>query len=671
VGIGASAGGLEAIGELFSNLPSDTGMAFLLVQHLQPDHPSMLARIIATKTAMPVVEAAEDALVEPNHVYVIPPDAEMRVSQQRIRLSPRRAGPPGPMPVDALLASLADNDHGKAIGVILSGTGSDGARGMQKLKEAGGLTFAQDEASASYGGMPAAAIRLGCVDRVLPPAAIAHALASVVSHAYLLPATRPDAPLDAEEEQLSRVFALLQRTTGVDFSHYKLGTVRRRIARRMALRNLVTLSEYLGVLDKDPAEAPALGQDLLIRVTSFFRDPDAFAQLAQRAVPQLLEGRPPNTSLRVWVPGCASGEELYSIGICLLEALSGRAVATPLQLFGTDVSEAALRVARTGFYLESVASEVSAERLQRFFVEAEGGYRISKTLRDLCVFAKHDITRDPPFSRIDLISCRNVLIYFDPVLQKRVIPLFHYALNPGGMLMMGSAEGIGQHSDLFGVLDARNRIYIKKAVAARATLKLPEARPASAPPLPAGPVAGGEQTNKHAALLQQVQQEILGRYAPSAVVCDESLDILELLGDTQPYLTHSSGTPRLNLRQMARPGLLPQLSVAIARAGRWAARPREPSAGGDGRQGAPRGSRGHSVVCPLAGRAEVSGLLRGQRPGWRAGGRATVVAAAPGSRRWNDARPGERRGGARLLAPRSARAARAQPILLRCAGCSA
>lgn len=570
VGIGASAGGLEAIGELLTNLPAGTGMAFLLVQHLDPNHPTMLPEILAKKTAMPVCEASEDQAVQPDHLYVIPPNAVMTIDQGRLRLTPRRDTPGPPMPIDELFYSLGDQQGRRSIGVVLSGTGSDGAKGMQALKHAGGITIAQDEASARFPDMPRAAAALEAVDFVLAPAAIAHEIARIGRHPYLS-AEQPRSiaeSIPADEGSLARIFRLLRAASGVDFTHYKRPTVKRRLARRLALHHLQTVDEYVGFLEATPGEAAALCSDLLIRVTRFFREPKAYEALGEIVFPRLLEQRPPKAPVRIWVPGCASGEEVYSIAICLLEFLGERASTTPIQIFGTDLSESAIEAARAGCYDENIAGEVSPERLLRFFVKSNAHYRIAHSIRDLCVFAKHDVTHDPPFSRQDLISCQNLLIYLEPVLQQRVIPLFHYALKPGGALVLGPAETIGPgFSDRFSVLEGnRAKIFVKT--------QLPGSLPYESPvPLPRRPYEPGvaasespQEPSERETLEHEADRVVLARYAPASVLCDEELNILQFRGDTGPFLTHAPGAPSLNLQRLARPGLDIEIIRAVRQA---------------------------------------------------------------------------------------------------------
>jgi two-component system CheB/CheR fusion protein len=571
VGIGASAGGLEAITELLSNLTTDCGMALLVVQHLDPDHASMLTEILARKTTMPVIEATENQLIEKNQVYVIPPNASMTVTQGRLTLKSRESIPGIPMPVDDLFYSLANDQGANAIGISLSGSGSDGALGMQAIKGEGGITFAQNDSSAKFNSMPRAAVSMGCVDFVLSPKEIAEELVRIGQHPITNhPLLLNTEKVAADEENLGKIFQILDAACKHDFTHYKRGTLTRRLTRRIALLNLNSLDEYIRFLKSNPDEVQALYQDLLIRVTSFFRDPDAFEGLVKKVFPTLVERCAPDEAIRIWVPGCSTGEEVYSIAICLLEYLNERAASTKIQIFGTDVSESALSTARVGIYFESIANEVSEARLKRFFSKVNGQYHIAKSLRNLCVFANQNVTCDPPFSQLDLISCRNVLIYFDPVLQKRVISLFHYALKPGGCLILGPSETIGASSDIFTLTHEKKfNIFTKRSVPKRPYLDYLNGgeKPKSTYKQTHKPFAIGHPEKQK----REIDRIALARYVPAGILCDDELNILEFRGDTGPYLLQPSGPPSTNLRQLARLGLFVEISNMIDQARKEAA----------------------------------------------------------------------------------------------------
>ena len=574
VAIGASAGGLEAVSELLAALPATSDMAYVVIQHLDPEHKSLLAEILTKKTRMPVVEIHEGLGIEPAHVYVIPPNVTLTLSEDRFLLAPRGSG--RNHPIDLFLASLAENRAEAAIGVVLSGGDADGTLGVQAIKQSGGITFAQEPQSARFPGMPNHAIETGCVDFVGRPDQIARELARLGRHPYLRVPPTPAAPDDPEEipaaneeDTLRRIFRRLRSIHGVDFTHYKRSTLRRRLARRMALRKVDELTDYVAVLEDDPSEAAALYQDFLIRVTGFFRDPESFDGLAERAFPNVGEGRSAKDPIRIWVPGCASGEEVYSIAIALAEYLGERLSGSGIQIFGTDVSEAAVEKARTALYPDSIAEEVSAERLQRFFVkEDDHHYRIDKSLRDLCIFARQDVTRDPPFSRLDLVSCRNLLIYLDAAAQRRVMQVFHYSLRPKGFLLLGPSESVGTATDLFELLDKQRRIYTRKAVVAAGTgLELGPAGaalysrprgPAAADDAPAFPEIDSAQ--------READRLLLARFAPASLLVDEELNIVQVRGETGPYLELASGQPSLNLHRAARPELLVEIVPAVQEA---------------------------------------------------------------------------------------------------------
>ena len=580
VGIGASAGGLEPIGELLEGLPALTGMAFLIVQHLDPARASMLAEILGKKTSMPVVEVKVGMSIAPDHAYIIPPNTLLSLDGDTLHLQPRAEGRQPSMPVDFLFQSLAAQRGHNAVGIVLSGTGSDGTRGLQAIKGAGGITLAQEEASASFPGMPRSAIEAGCVDFIQAPREMGETLARIGRHPYLQvagakaggePSVAPAPAAPAEKAAVSRMFRLMRTSSGVDFTHYKRATIDRRLARRMALHHLDDLASYVDLLQKDLAELQALSEDLLIVVTSFFRDPGGLEALSRLAFPALTGERSPKDALRIWVPGCASGEEVYSIAISLLEFLGERSTATPIQIFGTDVSERAIERARAGIYPESIAAEVSPERLRRFFLKLDGRYQIAKSIREMCVFARHDVTRDPPFSRIDLVSCCNLLIYLDQAMQRRVLSLFHYSLKPRGFLMLGPSESVGESADLFESLDRHYRIYARKAAAPGHRGLLFDREPAE-PAARSAAAAGGPVVLEAERIQREADRVLLARYAPPCVLIDEELHVLQFRGQTGPYLEHAPGPASLSLRKLAAPALV----IALVRAMEEARKTGEP-----------------------------------------------------------------------------------------------
>jgi two-component system, chemotaxis family, CheB/CheR fusion protein len=569
VAIGASAGGVEAATELMSALDPNTGMVFVVVQHLDPKHQSILTELLSKKTSMPVEEVTDGIRVQPNHVYVIPPNASMSISDHTLRLRPREESRGIHMSVDQFMRSLAEEQGNRAIGVILSGSGTDGTLGMAEIQAQGGVTFAQDEATAKYDGMPRSVVAAGCVDYVLPPKGIASELARIARHPYVSQEVDTVAPaVPIETAGLNSVFQLLRRATGVDFSHYRQTTILRRIQRRMVVHKVDKLEEYVKYIQTNPAEIKALYQDLLINVTSFFRNPKVFEALKAEIFPEILRHRGPETPIRVWTPGCASGEETYSVAVALLEFLGDKVAQTPIQFFGTDVSESSIAKARSGVYPENIQGDVSAERLRRFFTRVEGGYRISKGIRDMCIFAQHNVLNDPPFSQMDLICCRNLLIYLEPVLQNKVISLFHYAARPGGYLMLGTSEGIGAASNLFTTVDRSHKIFLKRTTAVRQPVSFSLNHPADRAEY--GPVRiptkQPESTLNFLEAQREFDRRLLSQCSPAAVFVNEDLEIVHTRGNVSRYLKLAPGRASLSILKMAREGMLLDLRNAISRA---------------------------------------------------------------------------------------------------------
>jgi len=568
VGIGASAGGLEAITALLKQLSTNTGMAFVLVQHLAPTHQSMLAELLARETVMPVEEITDGMSIEANHVYVIPPNANLGVMNGLLHLMLRSEQPGQHLPIDFFLRSLAVEMSNRAIGVILSGSASDGVLGLMAIKEAGGITFAQDEDSAAYASMPHSAIAAGCVDFVLPPEKIAHELTRIGQHPYLTHKSVQEVKaLPAEEDHLRKIFLLLRQHSGNDFTYYKQSTILRRIKRRILLHKLERLEDYVRYLQGSPAEVEALFRDLLINVTSFFRDPEIFDELKNTVFPTILKERPTELPIRIWVPGCSTGEEVYSIAMSLFESLGDMAANTPIQFFATDLDEQAVDKARSGVYPSTIAEAVSAHRLQRFFTKVDEGYQISKHIRDVCIFAQQNVLKDPPFSRLDLISCRNLLIYLSPVLQKKLMPVFHYALNNRGMLLLGTSETIGRHADLFRLMDKKHKIYEKKSlpgpIAANfaniGTFRSEQMNHQSLPVLQ-------ESSWSNLDIQREADRIVLKKFAPCGVVINEDMEVLQFRGRTGAFLEPAAGEASLDLLKMARNGLQLELRNILRQA---------------------------------------------------------------------------------------------------------
>lgn len=562
VGVGASAGGLEAFSQLLAALPSDSGVALIFVLHLSPHRESLLAGLLKTHSHLPVVQITDGMAIEPNRVYVTPPNVEVEIEGGQLRLRPRPTDATQHAPIDHFLTSLAAAAQHRAIGVILSGTAADGAVGLREIKAVGGIALAQDPATAKFDGMPRAAVATSAVDLVLPPSEIALELSRISRHPFIRstpPSTISD-EIPIVEDQLPRIFTMLRNASGVDFTHYKMPTIRRRLQRRMVLHRITAVDQYVRYLQKNPEEVTALYRDLLIHVTRFFREPDSFKALSETVFPAILANRQgSNDPVRVWVPGCATGEEPYSIAIALLEALGENASGVPIQIFATDVSEVAIEHARSGVYPENISADVSPERLRRFFMRVDGSYRISKSVRDLCVFARQDLTRDPPFSRLDLVVCRNVLIYLTAALQKRLMAVFHYALKPSGYLMLGAAETVGPTADLFTVADKRHRLYMKKGNTVRQDMSFAplDARLSEEPRMRAPVLRSGT-------VQSEANRIILDRYSPPAVLVNQEHQIIYFRGQTGPFLEPAPGEATLNVLKMAREGLLHGLRSALS-----------------------------------------------------------------------------------------------------------
>lgn len=566
VGVGASAGGLAAVTELLKKLPHETGVAVVVIQHLDPNHGSFTTDILSRVSAMPVDEVKDGMEIQPDHVYVIPPNSNMRLTHGVLRLSPRTEIRGQHLPIDLFFQSLADDRKHQAIGVVLSGIASDGTRGIQAIKAEGGFTFAQDPTSAQYDGMPRSAILSGAVDIVETPEGIAREIAKVSSFSARSPASRAveDAvPPRAPNGSLLRIFASIRNAKGVDFTHYKRSTIQRRIARRMFLLKIDDLETYAAHLGTHPEEVNALFADILIHVTGFFRDSEAYEALKTHILPKYMENWDPAVPFRVWVPGCSTGEEAYSVAMAFFEFLDTARARPALQIFASDISEPSIQKARSGIYPDGITRDVSKARLNRFFERTErGGYRIAKWIRDTCLFSKHDLTADPPFAKIDLISCRNVLIYFTAELQKRVVPILHYALNPGGILWLGHSETLGAVSNSFAIKDRTNKFYSKKVIATPLKLQFPVAQHM--------PELLSRKPLSSTSTLQDVQAEAdriaVQQYAPAGVVVNDTAEIVQVRGRPAPYVELAPGQANLNLFKLAHPAILSDLRFLMSSA---------------------------------------------------------------------------------------------------------
>ena len=579
VGIGASAGGLAAFEAFFSGMPLDTdpGMAFVLVQHLAPDHSSILAELIQRTTHMKVFEVEDGVTVQVNCAYIIPPNRDMAFLNGTLQLLKPSAPRGHRLPIDFLFRSLAQDQRERAIGIVLSGTGSDGTLGVRAIKGEGGMVMAQNPDSCEFDGMPRSAIATEMVDFELPPAEMLSQLIAYVTHAFGRPPRLATPAEPHTENALRKIFVLLRTQTGHDFSQYKTGTICRRTERRMAVHQIDTIGEYVKYLQQTPVEVEALFRDLLIGVTSFFRDPQAFETLKTQVIPKLFEGKPPGSVIRVWCTGCSTGEEAYSIAILLQEQLNVLQQNYKVQIFATDIDSHAIATARGGVYPASIARDISAERLGRFFTLENSGsaYRIHKSIRDMLIFSEHDLIRAPPFSRLDLISCRNLLIYLNVDLQKKLVNLFHYALLAGGQLFLGTSETVGEFGGLFRVLDRKSKIYKRTKDfqgARRTVLERFVSYPLHPVPFTDNDTVLPMTTEKALApaknsLREMTEQALLQQITPTGALVNAQGDILYLHGRTGMFLEPAPGNAAVNnILAMAREGLRPDLTHILRKA---------------------------------------------------------------------------------------------------------
>jgi len=548
VGVGASAGGLEAFTELLEALPADTGMAFVFVTHLSATQPSQLTKILARVTSMPVVKVEGKPAVRPDTVYVIPPGRILHVEDGHLRLTRRDLADGPPRPVDDFFRTLAQHQGRRAIGVVLSGTGHDGTVGLEEIQGAGGFAFCQDE-SALHDGMPRSAAAAGCVDLVLPPQEIAQELVRMARHPYVGRDSLEDEERRSRRD-IAQILALIESNLGVDFTAYKISTLFRRTTRRMVLHKLQNLRQYLQLLRSSPVEIEELFQDILINVTRFFRDPEAFETMKAGILPKLAADRGRDDPLRIWVLGCSTGEEAYSLAILCEEFARELGRPLPVRIFATDLNQAGIEKARAGVYPKSIESDVSPERLREFFVAADGGYRVSRAIREMCVFAPHNGLTEPPFSHMDIVSCRNMLIYLDRSLQERLLPLLHYALRADGLLWLGASEAIGSFSHLFETCDARLKMYRKRG--SSAVSGLPLSVPSSVPSKFAALHPQGSPPARLSEPHRDADRILLTRFVPASVLTNSDLEILQFRGDTSAFLTPAPGRASLNLFKMVR-----------------------------------------------------------------------------------------------------------------------
>jgi two-component system, chemotaxis family, CheB/CheR fusion protein len=560
VGIGASAGGLEALEHFLGVMPADSGMALVVIQHLDPTRKAIMSELLQRTTSMKVTQAGNQMKIQPNCVYIIPPNKDMSILHGSLHLLDPVEPRGQRQPIDFFFRALADDRRESAIGVILSGMGSDGTLGLKAIKEAGGLVLVQDPASARFDGMPRSAIDTGMADIVTTTEAMPARLMA----ACRLPALRHPPELKPESPShgaLEKIVILLRNHTGNDFSLYKKSTMYRRVERRMGIHQIERITTYVRFLQENPGELDLLFKELLIGVTNFFRDPPAWAHLGEHVLPELLVRYPKGRKLRAWVPACSTGEEAYSLAILFREVMDRikPKARFNLQVFATDLDQDAIDKARQGFYPANISADVSAERLERYFVEEENGYRVASEIREMVIFAPQNLLMDPPFTKLDILSCRNLLIYLAPELQEKLLPLFHYSLSPGGILFLGGAETIGSYNHLFTALDGKSRLYQRTDASLDTAVEFPTRL------FPA--VAGEEQTEPTLRVLPNLQalteQMILSQFAPAAVLVNHKGDIVYISGRTGKYLEPAAGKANWNIHAMAREGLRGELAHAL------------------------------------------------------------------------------------------------------------
>jgi two-component system CheB/CheR fusion protein len=561
VGIGASAGGLEAIKSLLQVLPQNTGLAFVIVQHLAANQESMLPEILSRFTKMPVLKVLSGMHVEPNHVYVIPAGKIMTISNGVLKLKPKGVSF---KPIDEFLRSLATSRKTQAIGIVLSGTGTDGTEGLKFIKAESGITFVQDPNSAQYPDMPKSAIAAETAYFILPPERMAKELAGIAKHPEIIRQQIEAAePKEQYGTDTQTIFTLLKASFGINFKHYKKSTTNRRITRRMVLKKIESRRKYVAYLRDHKEELQALFDDMLIGVTGFFREPKTFELLKEQVFPKMIDKKRANQPVRIWVPGCSSGEEVYSVAMTLQEFLEEKTIVeTQIQIFGTDVNQKNVEKARKGIYLNNIEEHVSEGRLNRFFTSINGNYQVVKQIRDMCIFAKHDLTSDPPFSNLDLIICRNLLIYFDTTLQDRIIPVFHYALKPDGYLVLGEAETVGKFAYLFEPIKKKGIVFRKKLARQALELNIEPFTVSTPQKLLKMP----KRTNFLTFLEAKMDKLLISEYVPASLLLNGNLDVLVFRGKMDPYISIEPGAASLNATRIVRKELRPSLQTALYRA---------------------------------------------------------------------------------------------------------
>ena len=564
IGIGASAGGLETLNIFFSIMPPDSNMAFVVIQHLSPQHKSIMASLLEKHTRMSVKEIKDATSLEPNCVYLNPPNKNVAVFNRVLHLMEPVKTSAINMPIDFFFKSLSEDQHENAIGIILSGTASDGTLGIKAIKGEGGMVMVQDPDTAKYGGMPQSAIETGLVDFIIPVEKVPEQLIRYVKHPIIKTPGKITTSEAASRNQLQKIFTLIRSSTGYDFSHYKQSTIERRIERRLAVHQIGTLPDYILYLQKHSEEIDYLFKNLVIGVTSFFRDPEAYNVIGEQVLAKLIEAKLPEDTLRCWVVGCSTGEEAYSFAILISEAMEKLQRHLNVQIFATDIDESAIESARKGVYPAGIADDVSEERLRQFFIKGKGFFKVKKQIRDMVVFSLQSVIKDPPFSRLDLVSCRNLMIYLDATLQKKMIPMFHYTLNPGGILLLGTSESIGEFTDLFQKVDTKWKVFLRKEGLASVAVDYNRG------------FAYERPTRDRPEILQEMppptkiqtltEKAILDGYAPAAVMINDKYEILHFVGQTEKYLVPPTGKPSFNLLTMSRKDLKYKLTTALNKA---------------------------------------------------------------------------------------------------------
>ena len=565
VGMGASAGGLEALEAFFTHMSPNKNIAFVIIQHLSPKHKSIMGALLSKCTEMDVLNMEDGMKVEPNRIYLNPPDKNVVIMNGTLQLMEpvRTAGIN--LPIDCFFKSMSEDLGEKAICVILSGTATDGTLGLRAVKGEGGMAMVQDPDSAKYDGMPRSAIATGLVDFILPVEKIPHALLEYISTPYISISQRVKPADDPFVNHIRKIFVLIRTATGHDFSHYKQTTLRRRIERRMAVHQIHQISDYVKYLQQTPAEVDVLFKDMLIGVTNFFRDPEAFHILEEQIMPALLKNRPRDAAIRIWSVGCSTGEEAYSLAILLSEAMEKIKHHLNIQIFASDIDPEAIDRARSGVYPNSIAADVSEERLRQYFIKEDNTFQVKKQVREMIVFAVHNLAKDPPFSKIDLLSCRNLLIYMDGELQKKVLPLCHYALNPQGILFLGPSESIGEFTNLFQSVSRKWKVFSRKEFFTEKALDYPGM------PFYHGPRLEAVDEKSHPVALdlhQMAERMILDHFSPAGALVNDKYEIINFMGKTDKYLETPTGKASFNILKMAREGLKAKLGTALHNAAR-------------------------------------------------------------------------------------------------------